>query len=127
MNKIVMVNKDGAVVDIVDELKPVRKGGNGVTILCDASQAQGYIGSDNETIYAKIGTQFQPTYYDIARMYMVDESEIKKPVKPLVYKYSPEDGFYLNEDEYPDTNTGLTKKTTDLEDIVLEMSEIIYA
>lgn len=126
MNKIAMVNKDGAVVDIVDEVKPVRKGGNGVTILCDASQAQGYIGSDNETIYAKIGTQFQPSYYDIAGLYMVD-SDIPKMVKPLVYKYSPENGFYINEDSYPDTNTGLTKKTTDLEDIVLEMSAIIYA
>lgn len=126
MNKIVMVNKDGAVVDIVDEVKPVRKGGNGVTILCDASQAQGYIGSDNETIYAKIGSQFQPSYYDIAGLYMVD-GDIPKIVKPLVYKYSPENGFYINEDSYPDTNVGLTQKTTTLEDIVLEMSAIIYA
>lgn len=126
MSKIVMINKDGAVIDIVDEVKPVRKGGNGVTILCDASQAQGYIGSDNETIYAKIGTQFQPSYYDIAGLYMV-EDDIPKVVKPLVYKYNPENGFYINEDSYPDTNTALTKKTTDLEDIVLEMSTIIYA
>lgn len=126
MSKIVMINKDGAVIDIVDEVKPVRKGGNGVTILCDASQAQGYIGSDNETIYAKIGTQFQPSYYDIAGLYMV-EGDIPKVVKPLVHKYSPENGFYINEDSYPDTNTALTKKTTDLEDIVLEMSTIIYA
>lgn len=122
-----MLNKEDAVVDIVETEKPVRKANNGVVILCEPKDAQGWIGSDNETIYAKMGSQFQPTYYDIAKMYIVDENDIPKTVKPLLYKYNPDDGFYLNEDNYPDTNISLTTKASDLEDIVLEMSEIIYA
>ncbi len=127
MNKVVMLNKDNVVIDVVEEVKPVCKSRSGITILCGNEEAQGYIGSDNETIYAKLGTQFQPTYYDIAKMYMVDESDLPSLLKPLVYKYTPEDGFFLNEDTYPDTNKGLTVKTADLENIVLEMSEIVYA
>ena len=125
MSKFVMLNKDAVVIDIVDVVKPVRKAANGNTILCDPEICEGYIGSDNNTVYAKMGMQFQPSYYDIAQMYMVDE--VPALVVPLVHKYSPEDGFTLNEDSYPDTNLGLTQKERDLEDMVLEMSEIIYA
>ena len=127
MDKIVMLNKDNAVIDVVENVKPVCKSRSGITILCSNDEAQGYIGSDEETIYAKYGMQFQPTYYDIAKMYTVNEDDIPSIVRPLVYKYSPEKGFFLNEDSYPDTNKGLTTKTNDLENIVLEMSEIVYA
>lgn len=127
MDKIVMLNKDNAVIDVVENVKPVCKSRSGITILCNNDEAQGYIGSDEETIYAKYGMQFQPTYYDIAKMYTVNEDDIPSIVKPLVYKYDPEKGFFLNEDNYPDTNKGLTTKTNDLENIVLEMSEIVYA
>jgi len=125
MNKVVMLNKDNVIVDIVDEVKPVKKSRSGVTILCPAEEAEGYVGSDNNTVYAKIGMQFQPSYYDIASLYMVED--IPNLVVPLAYKYNPEEGFVLNEDSYPDTNLGLTEKERELEDIVLEMSEIIYA
>ena len=125
MEKYVMLNKDNAVVDIVDTIKPVKKAANGVTILCPAEEAQGYVGSDNETIYARIGMQFQPTYYDIAKMYLVAE-DIPAVVAPLAYKYDPEHGFSINQDEYPETNKALTLRVTDAEDILMEMSEIIY-
>ena len=125
MEKYVMLNKDNAVVDIVEKIKPVKKANNGVTILCPAEEAQGYVGSDNETIYARIGMQFQPTYYDIAKMYLVAE-DIPAIVTPLAYKYDPEHGFSINEDAYPETNKMLTSRVTDAEDILMEMSEIIY-
>lgn len=124
MSKVVMLNKDGVVIDIVDNARPVKKSRNGVTILCAPEDAEGYVGSDNNTVYAKMGMQFQPTYYDIASLYMVEE--VPALIAPLAYKYNPEDGFTLNKDSYPETNLGLTTKTKDLEDMVLEMSEIIY-
>lgn len=125
MSKYVMLNKDNVVVDIVDVVKPVRKAPNGVTILCPADICEGYLGSSDDTIYSKIGMQFQPSFYDIASIYAVEE--VPNMVEPLVYKYTVDDGFFLNDTNYPDTNLGLTKKSKDLEDIVLEMSEIIYA
>lgn len=125
MSKVIMLNKDNVIVDIVDTVKPVRKAANGNTILCPVEICEGYIGADNNTVYAKLGMQFQPSFYDIATMYTVDE--VPNMVEPLVYKYTVDDGFFLNDTNYPDTNLGLTKKSKDLEDIVLEMSEIIYA
>ena len=124
MSKIVMLNKDSVVIDIVDMVKPVKKSRGGVTILCAPEEAEGYVGSDNNTVYAKMGMQFQPTYYDIASLCTVED--VPTLITPLNYKYNPEDGFTLNEDSYPDTNLGLTQKSKDLEDMVLEMSEIIY-
>ncbi len=126
MDKVVMLNKDNAVVDIVDTVKPVKKTNNGVTILCNPEDAQGYIGSDNETIYAKIGQQFQPTYYDIAKMYMISDESIPTVVAPLAYKYDPESGFTVNMDSYPDTNQGLTNRMSETEEILMDMSESIY-
>jgi len=82
------------------------------------------VGSDNNTVYAKMGMQFQPTYYDIASLCTVED--VPALITPLNYKYNSEDGFTLNEDSYPDTNLGLTQKSKDLEDMVLEMSEIVY-
>lgn len=124
MSKIVMLNKDSVVIDIVDMVKPVKKSRRGITILCAPEEAEGYVGSDNNTVYAKMGMQFQPTYYDIASLCTVED--VPALITPLNYKYNPEDGFILNEDSYPDTNLGLTQKSKDLEDMVLEMSEIVY-
>ena len=121
----VMLNKHDVVIDIVETVKPVKKNKNGVTVLCDADVAEGYIGSDNESIIPKQGMQFQPTYYDIAKIFAVDE--IPAQVETGTYKYTPEDGFFLNEDIHPNTNMKLTERTSDLEDVVLEMSEIIYS
>lgn len=111
MNKVVMLNKDNVIVDIVETVKPVKKSRAGVTILCAPEEAEGYVGSDNDTVYAKMGTQFQPTYYDIASLIMVED--IPATVEPLAYKYNAEDGFFANEDPYPDTNLGLTKKVAE--------------
>ena len=126
MEKIVMLNKDGAVVDIVDTVKPVMKSRSGAVVGCANDEAQGYVGSDNETIYAKVGSQFQPAYTDIAKMYTVDDEEIPSIYTPLAYKYNPEEGFTVNTDEYPDTNIKLTTRVNEAEEILMDMSEIIY-
>lgn len=126
-----MLNKDNVIIDIVDEAIPVMKNKNGITVLCDDDEAQGYIGSDNATIYAKFGLQFQPTYYDIAKLYAVDE--VPKLVVPLMFKYgyetedATEFTFFMNEDKYPETNTNLTTKTTAIEEMILDMSMYVYA
>lgn len=129
--KFLLLNKDNVIIDIVDTVKPVMKNRNGITVLCKADEAQGYIGSDDNTIYAKFGSQFQPTYYDIANSYAVDE--VPKLVVPLMFKYGLENEgdteltFFLNEDPYPETNTNLTARTTDIEDMILDMSMYVYA
>ena len=107
--KYVMLNKEGTIIDIVDMVKPVKKSRSGVTVLCPPEEAQGYVGSDNETVYAKMGTQLLPSYYDILTICMVDE--VPENVSPLEYKYSTIEGFIPNDSDYPDTNTNLTKKT----------------
>lgn len=128
--KHLMLNKDNVIIDIVDTVKPVTKNRNGITVLCKADEAQGYIGSDNDTIYAKIGSQFQPTYYDIAKIIAV--AEVPRLVSPLMFKYGFENAetaemtFYMNEDSYPETNKNLTTRTTDIEDMILEMSMVVY-
>ncbi len=109
----------------MDDVKPVKKNANGLTILCYPDEAEGYVGSDNETVYPRLGLQFQPSYYEVAQTLWIEN--IPTAVVPLAWKYDADNGFYMNEDPYPDTNRGLTVRASDLEDIVLEMSEIIYA
>lgn len=125
MKKCVLLNKDNVVIDLVDTVKPVKKNEEHLVVLCEPEEAQGYIGSDNETVYACLGSQFQQTFYDIASLVWVED--VPAAVRPLMWKYDAENGFYMNEDPYPDTNAGLTTRAADLEDIVLEISEIIYA
>lgn len=128
--KFVMLNNNNVIIDIVDTMKPVMKNRNGITVLCSADKAQGYIGSDNETIYAKFGSQFQPSYYDIAKSYVVDE--VPKLVVPLMFKYGKQNeedtelSFYMNDEPYPETNTKLTTRTSDIEEMILDMSTIVY-
>ena len=125
-----MLNNNNVIIDIVDKVCPVMKNRNGITVLCKGDEAQGYIGSDGETIYAKFGSQFQPTYYDIAKLYAVDE--VPKLVVPLMFKYgletedATEFTFFMNEDKYPETNTNLTTRTSDIEEMILDMSMIVY-
>lgn len=129
--KHLLLNKNGVIIDIVDNVKPVMKNKNDITILCRADEAQGYIGSDNDTIYAKIGSQFQPSYYDIAQICAVEE--IPQLVVPLMFKYGFENtgdtemSFFMNDEQYPETNTNLTARTTDIENMILDMSMIVYA
>lgn len=107
MNKYLYLNKDNVIIDIVDLPKYVRRNSNNLTILCSPGQAQGLVGSDNETVYAMIGTQFIPSYSDIAG---VVPAEISGEIVPLKYKY--EDGRIVkNTDAYPETNIELTAKT----------------
>lgn len=103
--KYLYLNKDNVIIDIVDEVRPVFKNRNGLTVLCNIDNAQGYIGSNNETIYPRIGSQFISTYYDIAIMASVDT--VPNSVEPLKYKYIAGE-FVENTDPYPDTNVTLT-------------------
>lgn len=107
MKKYLYLNINNVIIDMVDLPKYVRRNSNNLTILCSVDQAQGLIGSDNETIYAKIGTQFIPSYSDIAS---VVRAEVSEDIVPLKYKY--EDGDIVkNPDAYPETNIELTTKT----------------
>lgn len=120
---VLMLNRNNVIIDICEKIQPVKKSKAGVTIPSALSNAQGYIGSDGEAIYAKIGSQFQPTFSDIASWVYVDEVPVN--ITPLNFKYE-EGQFIPNTDAFPDTNSGLTSRTLDLEEIVLDMSSIIY-
>lgn len=107
MSKFLLLNKSDVIIDIVDEVRYVKKNENNLVVLCHQHDAQGYIGSDNETIYPKIGTQFRPSYDDIAKESAVDE--LPEGVVPLRYKYDWETCKIVeNEDPYPADNTTLT-------------------
>lgn len=112
----------GVIVDIVDTVKPVRKNEHELTVLCKEEVAQGYIGSDNETIYAKAGKQLIPAYTDIQSVVSIDEGNIPEEVKPLAWAYK-EGKFVENEDGYPLDNktltAGVAKTMADVEYIAM--------
>src|SRR5574344_542031 len=93
-----LLNKSNVIIDIVDNIRYVYKNTNGLTILCYEDKAEGYIGSDNETIYAKMGMQFQPSFTDIASTASVNE--IPSGVIPRSWKYV-DNKFVKNEDVHP--------------------------
>lgn len=104
---ILYLNRENVIVDIVEAAKPVRRSRAGLTVLCSTGQAEGYIGSDNETIYARMGQNLIPAYTDVARMIQAD---VPVGIKPLAWKY--EDGEFLpNEKPYPLDNVSLTDNT----------------
>lgn len=80
-----LLNKDNVIIDIVDTVKYVKKNKNNIIVLCRQDEAQGYIGSDGDTIYAKAGSQLIPNYNDIAKWVSIDE--VSNDVKPLEYAY----------------------------------------
>lgn len=102
-----LLNVKNVIVDIVEEIKPVRVSRSGLTVLCGTHQAEGYIGSDNETIYAKSGINMIPAYTDVFSMV---SAEVPVYVKPLAYKYE-EGEFVKNEEPYPMSNVDLTDRT----------------
>lgn len=124
MSKFLLLNKDNVIIDIVDSIRYVRKNENGLTILCHQDEAQGYIGSDNEKVWAKRGTQFQPSFSDIAYEGAVES--IEDYVVPLQYKFI--DGqIVLNEDPYPAdiiTLTTVTAKNAAVVEYIAMMSNI---
>lgn len=116
------LNRDGVIIDIVKEHKPVKKNKNGITVFCGNDDAEGYIGSDDQ-IYSKMGANIIPAYTDISNIVM---AEIPEGVTRLNYKYV--DGeFVENEEAYPLDNTTLTKATavnTANIDYIAAMSDI---
>lgn len=107
--KHLLLNKDNVVIDVVENVKYVKKNGNNLVILCHQHDAQGYIASDNENIYAKLGTQFKPDYTDIAAEATV-EDDIAEAIIPRKFKYINGE-VVENEDPYPEDNLGLTNAT----------------
>lgn len=107
---ILLLNKDNVIIDIVENLRYVRKNKNGYTVLCHEDEdPQGLIGSDDTTIYALAGTQLQTAYTDIVRSVM--PAELAEETEPLKYKWNDETGdVEPNEDAYPLDNTFLTKQ-----------------
>ena len=93
-----LLNKSNVIIDIVDNIRYVYKNTNGLTVLCYEDKAEGYIGSDNDTIYAKMGMQFQPSFTDIASTAFVNE--IPSGVTPRSWKYV-DNKFVKNEDVHP--------------------------
>lgn len=108
MSKFLLLNKNNVIIDIVDQIKYVAKNCNGLVILCRRSEAQGYIGSDNETIYPRQGSQFIPSYVDIANEVAV--AEVAEDIVPLRYKYDFETAKIVpNREPYPADNITLTQ------------------
>lgn len=107
--KHLLLNKDNVVIDVVENVKYVKKNGNNLVILCHQHDAQGYIASDNENIYAKLGTQFKPDYTDIAAEATV-EDDIAEAIVPRKFKYINGE-VAENEDPYPEDNLRLTNAT----------------
>ena len=93
-----LLNKSNVIIDIVENVRYVYKNSNGLTVLCFEDKAEGYIGSDNDTIYAKIGMQFQPSFTDIASTAFVDK--IPDGVIARSWKYIDNE-FVKNEDVHP--------------------------
>lgn len=120
---VLLLNNNNVIVDIVSELKPCMMN-NGVVVGCEAREATGILNDNGDTVYAMFGTQFQPSFYDVKSWETVNR--VPSYVKPLQYKYYVDKGFVVNDDAYPDSNLGLTSRTQELEDIVLEMSELLY-
>ncbi|MCX4351693.1 MAG: hypothetical protein OSJ60_08650 [Lachnospiraceae bacterium] len=107
--KHLLLNKDNVIIDVVDDVKYVKKNENNLVVLCHQHDAQGYIASNNESIHAKFGTQFKPDYTDIASEATV-EDDIAEEIVPRKFKYINGE-VVENEDPYPEDNLGLTNAT----------------
>lgn len=121
---ILLLNKDNVIIDMVEQVKYVKKNELGITQLCHAHDAQGVLSSDENTIYSLLGKDFKPDFTDIASWVIVES--VPAHIEPRTYTYS-DGAFLVNDNPYPDTATNLTQKTSDLVDAILELSEIIYA
>lgn len=103
-----LLNVSDVIIDIVDNIKYVKKNSNGISQLCYPYEAEGIIASDNNSVYLMSGKQITPSFYDIYKAVQVDS--IDKEVECLKYKYT-NGKFVVNTDSYPDTNLNLTKTT----------------
>lgn len=103
-----LLNVSDVIIDIVDNIKYVKKNSNGISQLCYPYEAEGIIASDNNSVYLMSGKQITPSFYDIYKAVQVDS--IDKGVECLKYKYT-NGKFVVNTDSYPDTNLNLTKTT----------------
>lgn len=93
--KFLYRNIDNTIIDIVDDVKPVRVNENGYTITCYPDKAQGFMGN-GEKIYPKMGTNLIPTFEDVKDWIGVEE--IPEYVRPRIYKY--EDGEFSEAENY---------------------------
>ena len=123
----ILTNKDNVIIDICENIKPCKMY-NGVTVLCKGEDAYGYVGSDNDTVYAKVGKNIKPSFDDIASVYYMDVEEIPSDIERLKYTYDGE-MFVVNEEPYPEDATTLTTEskvnTSDI-DICLQAIAELY-
>lgn len=110
-----LLNVSNVIIDIVDNVRYVKKNSNGISQLCYPYEAEGIIASDNNSVYLMSGKQITPSFYDVYSSIQVDS--IDSGVTALKYKYV--DGkFVANTDSYPDTNLNLTKTTKETSESV---------
>lgn len=112
-------NIDNTIIDIVDDVKPVRINENRITITCYPDKAQGFMGT-NEKIYPKIGTNLIPTFEDVKDWIGVEE--IPEYVRPRIYKY--EDGEFTEAEGYElsagELTTSTLQQRADIDYIAME-------
>lgn len=121
-----LLNISNVIIDIVSSPRYVRVNeNNGKKVQCFPYEAQGIIGSDNDTIYPLTNKQLISTYYDIQTVVTVED--VPTEVRALAYKY--ENGEFLeNEEPYPESNKNLTvgvnTNATTIEDTQVALCEV---
>ena len=100
------LNRDCIIIDIVEDIKPVRKNVNGIIIPCCINESQGFIGSA-EKIYAKVGFNFISSFDDILTYACVEE--VPDYVVPRLYKYI--DCEFIEAEEYELSGVQLTTES----------------
>lgn len=113
------LNINDIIIDIVEDVKPVRRNVNNIIIPCYPDKAQGYMGTD-EKIYAKMGENFIPQFDDIKTFIGVDE--IPEYVVPRAWKY--QDGEFIMAENYELSISQLTdsseQQRADIDFIAME-------
>ena len=104
--KYLYLNIDDVIIDIVDDVKPMRKNENGIIIPCYPDKAQAFMGT-NEKLYPKMGINLIPTFEDIKEWKAVEE--IPEGIRPRIFKY--QDGEFTEAEGYELTSEELTEST----------------
>ena len=121
-----LLNISNVIIDVVSNPRYVRVNENNrKKVQCFPYEAQGVIGSDNDTICPLTNKQLISTYYDVQTVVSVEN--VPDGVKALAYKY--ENGeFAANTEPYPENNKALTVgvnvNATTIEDTQVALCEV---
>lgn len=85
-----LLGKNSQIIDIVEVIRGVKTNDNGCDVLCEAHEAEAYIGSDSSNIYKRVSAK---EYSTLNIVYSVVEVESipEYVVKPYQYKYIGEE------------------------------------